>query len=433
MMLAALLTAVARPSSFGNLLSDIFITEEVLKDRCTGISCSNLTVDVIGINNNSTIADDIINMTHMQSESKIIVRFKKSRYCQQPHLIGRLPGPALSRLEWDTELREEDDEAFLVGHYNVPLSGRYFIEIIVTMCAHIGYDTDARPICLEDSTRHRLTERHAFIDAKQLNLSSIEQNKHGFSVGHWYNKNEKYEPLYTRHQPQGCRNEKSPRCTEATNLSRFEPYEFKFAASDDFSLKQRLQGKKGKVCFEGASHSRILCNKALHLLSEIENVELLPTYYAQYTQFAHQLSREKIQSIIDKNCTKVIVGTGQWDAGYPGGRPTLFPTYENSLKNAMPMMVEMFRDANVDLYFRTTHYNPITESTGACPPSDWRSPPVIDIYNQITKRLCKEFKIPLIDTNDITGVTWDRAADWCHYKDISGEMEAIHILDRIFA
>jgi hypothetical protein len=86
------------------------------------------------------------------------------------------------------------------------------------------------------------------------------------------------------------------------------------------------------------------------------------------------------------------------------------------------------------IYFiKCFSYNPIGNQIGACPPTDWRSPPVIDIYNRITERLCKEFKIPLIDTKYIIGVMWDRAADWCHYNDISGEMEARYILNMVLA
>ena len=48
---------------------------------------------------------------------------------------------------------------------------------------------------------------------------------------------------------------------------------------------------------------------------------------------------------------------------------------------------------------------------GAFLPKDWRSPSVIDMYNQITKRLCEKFKIPLIETNDIIGIMWDGARD----------------------
>jgi hypothetical protein len=46
--------------------------------------------------------------------------------------------------------------------------------------------------------------------------------------------------------------------------------------------------------------------------------------------------------------------------------------------------------------------------------------------------VCEKFNITLIDTN-IIGIMWDLAADWCHYKDISGEMEAMYILYRMFA
>lgn len=84
----------------------------------------------------------------------------------------------------------------------------------------------------------------------------------------------------------------------------------------------------------------------------------------------------------------------------------------------------------IDLHFS---YNPMGDFITACPPLDWRSPLVIDMYNDILRRLCKSFKIPLIDTNDIIGIMWDRAEDWCHFRDVSGDMETIYILDRIFA
>lgn len=68
-----------------------------------------------------------------------------------------------------------------------------------------------------------------------------------------------------------------------------------------------------------------------------------------------------------------------------------------------------------------------------CPPSkDFRNPPVIDYYNNITKSLCRQFNIPLIETNDIIGIMWDRAKDWCHYDDISGIFEAEYILAKIY-
>jgi hypothetical protein len=38
-----------------------------------------------------------------------------------------------------------------------------------------------------------------------------------------------------------------------------------------------------------------------------------------------------------------------------------------------------------------------------------------------------------INTNNIMGVKWDRARDWCHYDDVSSDMEARYLLGMIFA
>ncbi len=83
-------------------------------------------------------------------------------------------------------------------------------------------------------------------------------------------------------------------------------------------------------------------------------------------------------------------------------------------------------------WFCYLSYNPIGQFIGGCPARDWRNPPVIDMYRQISKRLCAKYNIPLIETNDIIGIMWDRAADWCHYLDISRDMELTYILNRIF-
>ena len=87
---------------------------------------------------------------------------------------------------------------------------------------------------------------------------------------------------------------------------------------------------------------------------KLENIEIIHGEDHEETKFANQYTRQKIQNIIDIKCTKVVVGTGQWDAGWPGKRPTPFPEYESHLNNSMQLMVEMFHDAKIDLYFRTT-------------------------------------------------------------------------------
>ncbi len=57
---------------------------------------------------------------------------------------------------------------------------------------------------------------------------------------------------------------------------------------------------------------------------------------------------------------------------------------------------------------------------------------MIDMYNTITKRVCDQYGVPFINTNDIMGVMWDRAVDWNHYEDVSSDMEARYLLGKIF-
>jgi len=203
-------------------------------------------------------------------------------------------------------------------------------------------------------------------------------------------------------------------------------------------LEKRLENIHGhNICFVGGSHARLLFVKANTFNGTaypLQNHTIVLNGDSRLweTRFVGDIDEDKIQIIIDEGCTKVVIGTGQWDAGSPNEEPTLFSKYEEQLEMAISMMVEMFRGTNVDLYFRSTHYNPIGDMIGSCPPTDWRSPPVIDMYNQVTKRVCNKFKIPLIETNDIIGIMWDRASDWCHYDDVSSDMEVLHIIDRIF-
>ena len=78
-------------------------------------------------------------------------------------------------------------------------------------------------------------------------------------------------------------------------------------------------------------------------------------------------------------------------------------------------------------------YNPLGDLITHCPPKDWRNPNVVDMYNAILKQLCQQYNVPLIDTSEITSVMWDRHEDWAHFKDISGELETIYVVYRVFS
>ncbi len=54
------------------------------------------------------------------------------------------------------------------------------------------------------------------------------------------------------------------------------------------------------------------------------------------------------------------------------------------------------------------------------------------MYNDIVEKVCRKFNITFIDTREIMGPLYDRATDWCHYRDISSDYESLYIAGKIF-
>lgn len=336
----------------------------------------------------------------------------------------------------NTDENDWDGES-LIGYYHVPMPGKYFIEIIVTTCVELTFNTDIKPICLEDPAHHRCTMDNATINVIDTTIQNKMQEK---AIGYWFYEGDEQVPLYTRYQPQVCSRKMADPVCAAMELSRFDPYKFKFSA--DFDLKDHLKGKEGVVCFGGASHGSLLGYFTSNILRQMEDNNVSGIYheskgtmkYIAYARdFASRRGRQKVQNMINENCTKMVIGTGQWDASFDRSTPTSFEQYESDLKVTMELLLSMVQQTNIELYFRSTHYNPIGFIHGSCPPKDWRNPPVIDMYNQIMKRLCNMYNITFIGTDDIIGVTWDRARDWNHYNDTSGLVEAEYMLFKLFS
>ena len=77
---------------------------------------------------------------------------------------------------------------------------------------------------------------------------------------------------------------------------------------------------------------------------------------------------------------------------------------------------ELKLDDSHKVYLRSIHYNVVGYVKTICPPENWRSPPVIDTYNEIINNLPSSTNISFIDTNFIVGPLWDISADFCHYR-----------------
>lgn len=386
----------------------------------------------VGANGSGSLSADVDAISHFPAETKIIIDLKEQRNCTRPLFIGRLSGPYLATIVWETSssslLVRSDEETSrnltssnqIVGHYNVPAPGRYFLEIIGILCNDFNFDTDIEKVCLVDPEQHRITHDLAFINVTHHSTPQIEDDR--TILGYWeHNKNTTTKtPLFTRYQPQNCREMNSTlvrHCVGAMSRERFAPYQFVWndgidgrdeqqppslglIADEQFTSSRSLSSSTIKLCLVGASHARALKFHIRDYWFQRWNVSNSSIgVHHVFAQYPTDISPSFIQERIIKpyNCSKVIVGLGQWSAGWPTGKPTLFPVYKEQMTNA----IKHFQNAGLlttttthqqhqQLYLRSIHYNPLGDDISSCPARDWRSPATIDGYNDIIQILCAE-------------------------------------------
>ena len=184
------------------------------------------------------------------------------------------------------------------------------------------------------------------------------------------------------------------------------------------------------MCFVGASHARVLTDTAGSLLKDVVAVKQIEVRHAD------EINNATIDVLVERKCTKVVIGLGQWDAGWPRKRLTSFADWERALSDVSRLFTEQPPSTPdpMDVVFRRMHYNPIGDILQCNPKaSDWRNPVVIDRYNTILHTVCDQYGLPFLDTGAIMSPVWDSAADWCQYKDqSSSEAEALYLFDQLF-
>ncbi len=307
-----------------------------IETSVTSINITSMTTIIEMSSNNSTLQSDIVHITHDPNEASITVHLKKLsnnistfterkfksesesqsetvRKCLNPIIRGRLSGPALSMIQWtphyaNNTLVDADADADantftntntntntntitdtlvvekIVGRYNVPSSGRYYVEVIGIMCNHRFHikGDDFRESCLVQPSHHRLTADGAYIDidididvdvdidnnTDNNVLNKQMSNSTGTSIEGYWKWNETNDdttnshqqqqqiqlqlqdqqqqptqqppPLYTRYQPLFCRGDENKtlsRCIDNIDISRYDPYQFEFHPD----LKSRIE------------------------------------------------------------------------------------------------------------------------------------------------------------------------------------------------
>ena len=380
----------------------------------------------------STLADEVASIEHDAERREVRVRFKMAR-CTKPVLRGRLSGPALAILTWSMT-----GDVARGAYEALPKSGTYYLEIVALFCNELDRAMSSIRVansCVENVHRHRLTAKDVRIDI--IMDGGLHASSHPGIIGSWIARDHSSdEPLYTRVQPSECKDENIPAndaskrafCNIFTSTERFNRYRFEFNDSDAEELKEKVRetlkttkegGKAIKFCFIGASHSRTLVEHLHALFASSKDM-----FMAIEAKWPRDLS--SVSAVASEaKCSTVVIGIGQWAAGWPDGAPLSFREYEESMRNALSSFQKVNSD-RFEIFVRSVHENPLGYMISSCPPTDWRNPEVIRIYNQILGEICTELDVRFLDTASIITPMYDSAGDWCHYGNSAGAAEALY-------
>lgn len=374
-----------------------------------------------------------------------------------------------------------DDELF-VGHYQVPSLGKYFLEITMLLCNLTLLESaktdvkDTNISCLEDPKQFRITSTDAHVTVTTP-LKAYNQttgfgswNYQDESVGKFpaeiinvnstavditENQQAAAGRLFTRYQPQGCRldDKTNPICMKAMSMENFKPYRFQWnekteAAFDTLSSRVR---ENELICGVGWSHTRTFA-KYFAVVAEQYNFSN-QTFAWHKAAHLSDVNEKFITNLFEANCTKILFSLGQWD-GLDGlsfadwrNQTSSIITQTASINNARKALEKPIaantgdkydtnngNDSNihhherVGIYITANHYNPLGDVKLTCPVKDYRSPPITDIYNSISKEICTSSgRCTFVDTNSaVIGPMWDSAHDFCHYSYMEDTMNMPH-------
>jgi hypothetical protein len=81
----------------------------------------------------------------------------------------------------------------------------------------------------------------------------------------------------------------------------------------------------------GASHTREIRNHLYSVFGDkiIDSVAAFDVN-ARYTDYVEANAKIFIEN---QTCTSLVIGIGQWPAGWPEGRPQLFNEYKGNMEN----------------------------------------------------------------------------------------------------
>ena len=373
---------------------------------CTSIAA---TVD-LPLNPQTPFIREVLSIQHDINNREIKIQLKPVRRCFKPTFRVRLSGTSLYILD----LKKVESNELVFAYPELTDAGQYFVEVIALLCTHFNPDAFV-DTCLEDVSEGRnvVTLPYAFEIETQEVAQPVAQMR-----PRWVLTNtSKASILPTRYQKTDCYTQASGWChTKPEDLAQHNLYEW----VDKPNITEAIQdvialSNNGKiepvekpfihVCIVGDSHARDMVKYGSQLAIKDVEFSLLNTLFPQEfdVNFFHK-----------RNCSFGIVTYGQWPGSFnTNGHPHSKTMYEAEMRKVMTRLQKY--DQNwTQVFVRSVNYNALMARQTSCPPVDFRSPPLIDMYNDVLRQLAKELGVAFIDLNHIIGPMWDGAPDWIH-------------------
>eukprot|EP00586_Coscinodiscus_wailesii_P015846 CAMPEP_0172504546 /NCGR_PEP_ID=MMETSP1066-20121228/179664_1 /TAXON_ID=671091 /ORGANISM="Coscinodiscus wailesii, Strain CCMP2513" /LENGTH=474 /DNA_ID=CAMNT_0013280777 /DNA_START=169 /DNA_END=1596 /DNA_ORIENTATION=- len=389
----------------------------------------------------SSLRKHIEAIEHVPWRRQVKVQLKAGSRCRRPYLMGRLSGQSIGMIDWETGQGGTEfhtNGTTLKGEYNVPTTGRYYIEIIIIYCTPPLDYYDKASIhdkCVENQQFSRITALNASINVAYPNI---------LHYGYWETPRVS-TPLYTRWQPSGCRppNDISDRCIEKTSLRRFMQYRFRWSEahasrgvfprgipkvkmlqdwSDHADSCAMSDARKCHVCTVGASHSR-------RLYRFLEGVEGMPEVGYFEVKYPDDVDKELIVRMTEK-CGTIVLGLSQWSAYTPEKR---YSPYQFAQQyDDMLSLFEKYNAAKARIVVRSVHRISMGDIMLHCPVWELRTPTIMERYNVLLREICanrrkKGHDVEFLDTDFITLPMWDSSRDWNHVMEKVQKVEAQYV------
>jgi hypothetical protein len=372
------------------------------------------TVHDIPLNPQSSLFDSIERVWLDDIQRVVLIKMKVIRRCENPTFVVRLSGTALYWLK----KHKQDYTPFVrtVGanpmaargntyYFSYPPivdGGDYFLDVVCIYCTEFDPNNYLN-VCVEDYKYRDITL------PKALPLKSDSALLNGTSARWKLAANGSAGFMPTRYQKLSCARKTHPICkgydNEAEGKSLWQYRLYDWVGGPNW--RDILPTGVPKICMVGCSHARDLHEHGWLMDRKRE----LYNFIHIDSRFPHNFYPQLLEK---SECDYAILGYGQWMVATQTYPPCTADCYEAAVREVMKQVSPAGYNGTTKIFFRSMNYNGLRAQITTCPAFDYRTPPVVDMLNNVMERLCREYDIPYIDLTHIMGPMWDSAQDYGH-------------------